>query len=61
MGLGVTLIGETLAYLGVYSLPRGVTVSGASLILAVLAYLAVSRLTRREDVIDPDVRLVMEL
>ena len=62
VGLGVTLIGETLAFLRLYSLPRGVTVSGLALVLALLSYLIVSRMTRRHAPdIAADVRLVMEL
>jgi Na+/proline symporter len=62
VGLGVTLVGETLAFLRLYSLPRGVTVSGLALVLALLSYLIVSRMTRRHAPdIAADVRLVMEL
>lgn len=62
VGLGVTLGGESLAYFRLFSLPHGVTVSGLSLVLALLTYLGVSRATRRSaGAIDPDVRLVMEL
>jgi Na+/proline symporter len=62
VGLGVTLLGETLGFLRVYSLPAGVTVSGLALLLALLAYLLVSRLTRRgAPALDPDVKLVLEL
>ena len=57
-----TLLGETLAYLRVLSFPRGVTVSGLALVLALLTYGVVSWLTRRSAAaIDSDVRLVMEL
>lgn len=62
VGLGVTLLGETLAFLRVYALPHGVTVSGLALILALLTYVGVSRLTRsRAAAIDPDVLLVLQL
>ncbi len=60
VGLGVTLAGETLAFLGAFRLPSGVTVSGASLLLALATYLVVSRVSRRGPDVDPDVRLVME-
>ena len=61
-GLAVTLIFETLAYLKVFSLPTGVSVSGLSLVLALLVLFGVSWLTRHGDgsAIDPDVRAVME-
>ncbi|HEV8149332.1 MAG TPA: hypothetical protein VGP61_04030, partial [Gemmatimonadales bacterium] len=61
VGLGVTLLGETLGFLRVYSLPAGVTVSGLALVLALLTYLLVSRLTRRSaPALEPDVKLVLE-
>lgn len=61
VGLGVTLAGETLAFLGAFRLPSGVTVSGAALLLALATYLIVSRVSRPGDPeLDPDVRLVME-
>jgi len=61
VGLLGTLAGETLASLGAFRLPSGVTVSGASLLLALATYLIVSRVSRRGDPdLDPDVRLVME-
>ena len=62
VGLGVTLLGETLAFLRLYRLPGGVTVSGLALVLALLSYLVVSRMTRHKAPdIAADVRLVMEL
>lgn len=63
VGLVVTLLGETLGYLGVYSLPAGVTISGLSLVLSFLVFFAVSWLTRLpgEPVLDPDVRLAMDV
>lgn len=64
VGLGVTLLGESLAFLRVFSLPAGVSVSGCALVLALLTYLVVSRLTRPADdaaVLDRDVRLIMEV
>ena len=61
VGLLVTLGGETLAFLGAFRLPSGMTVSGASLLLALATYLIVSQISRRSDPdVDPDVRLVME-
>ena len=60
-GLGLTLVGELLGFLRVYSLPDGVTVSGAALVLSLLVYLAVSVLSRRGSAPPaPDVRLIME-
>jgi Na+/proline symporter len=62
VGLAVTLLGETLGFLGVYRLPAGVTVSGLALVLALLSYFVVSGMTRRRaPPIAADVRLVMEL
>lgn len=61
VGLAVTLVGETLGFLRLYGLPRGVTVSGLALALALLTYLGVSWLTRRgAPALDPDVKIVME-
>lgn len=62
-GLAVTLVFETLGYFKLYSFPAGVTVSGLSLVLSVLAFFGVSWMTRRGAgaAIDPDVRLVMEV
>ena len=59
----VTLFFETLPYFKVYAFPTGVTVSGLSLVLAILVFFGVSWLTRRRAVeeIDPDVRLVMSV
>jgi Na+/proline symporter len=64
VGLFVTLLFETLAYFKVYSFPAGVTVSGLSLVLAILVFFAVSWMTRRSvpgEEIDADVRLVMSI
>jgi Na+/proline symporter len=62
VGLGATLVGETLGFLRVYALPHGVTVSGLALVLALLTYLGVSRLTRASTPeLEPDVKLVLEL
>ena len=62
-GLVLTLMAETLAYLEVYSLPTGVTVSGLSLVASLFVFLVVSRLTRggAGAAIDPDIRVVMEV
>jgi Na+/proline symporter len=61
-GTIVTLAFESLAYFRVYTFPTGVTVSGASLVLSILVFFAVSWLGRARATheIDPDVRLVME-
>lgn len=61
-GLVVTLVFETLAFFKVYTFPTGVTVSGLSLVLSILVFLATSWLTRRGAgaAIDADVRIVME-
>jgi Na+/proline symporter len=61
-GLVVTLVFESLAYFRIYSFPTGVTVSGLSLVLSILVFVVVSRLTSHQarDV-DADVRLVMEV
>jgi Na+/proline symporter len=60
-GLTVTLTFESLAYFRVYAFPAGVTVSGLSLVLSILVFVVVSRLTAHEaGDVDPDVRLVME-
>ena len=62
-GLVVTLTFETLAYLKAYSFPTGVTVSGLSLVLSLLAFFGVSWLTRHTAAatLAPDVQLVMEV
>jgi Na+/proline symporter len=62
-GLTLTLLLETLAYLGVYSFPVGVTIAGGSLVLSILVFFGVSALTREspETAIDADIRLVMEV
>ena len=61
-GLIITLLFETLAYFRFYSFPTGVTVSGLSLVVSLLAFFVVSWLTRNATTpaIDADVRLVME-
>lgn len=61
-GLGFTLFFETLSYLKVYTVPRGVTVSGAAMVLSFLVFFIVSWLTRARaaEQLDADVRLIME-
>ena len=63
VGLVVTLLFETLAYFKLYAFPTGVTVSGLSLVLAILVFFGVSWLTRARAAaqLDADVRLVMEV
>ncbi len=61
-GLVVTLLFESLGYFGLYGFPAGVTVSGASLVLSILVFFAVSAATRRRAAPLPaDVRLIMEV
>ncbi|MDQ3081064.1 MAG: hypothetical protein M3R07_02480 [Gemmatimonadota bacterium] len=54
---------EILAYFKECSFPAGVSVSGVALILSLLVYFMVSRLTRHGPgaAIDPDVRMVMDV
>jgi Na+/pantothenate symporter len=61
-GLGVTLVGETLAYFKVYGLPAGVSVSALALVSSLLVFFAVSWATRgsARAAIDPDIQLVMD-
>lgn len=61
-GLGFTLLFETMSYFRFYTVPRGVTVSGAALVLSFLVFFIVSWLTRERAAqqLDPDVRLIME-
>ena len=60
-GLGVTLVGETLGYFKVYGLPAGVSVSALALVSSMIAFFAVSWLTRTGGVaIDADIQLVMD-
>jgi Na+/proline symporter len=60
-GLSITLVFETLAFFGTWSFPTGVTISGLSLVLSILVFFGVSRLTRgsAEGDLDPDVRLIL--
>jgi len=62
-GLGVTLVFEVLAYFGFYTFPTAVTISGLSLVLSILVFFGVSRLTRKGPgaEIDPDIKLAMEV
>ncbi len=62
LGLVSTLVLETLGYMRVFSLPTGVTVSGISLALSLMVFLAVSWATRggRGSAIDADVSMVMD-
>jgi Na+/proline symporter len=62
-GLVLTLTLETLAFLRVFSLPTGVTVSGLALLWSLLVFFVVSWLTRARAAsqLDADVRVVMEI
>jgi Na+/proline symporter len=62
-GLVLTLTLETLAFLRVFSLPTGVTVSGLALLCSLLVFFAVSWITRARAAsqLDADVRVVMEV
>ena len=62
LGLASTLLLETLGYMKMFSLPAGVTVSGISLALSLLVFLAVSWATRggKGSAIDADVAMVMD-
>jgi len=61
-GLVITLVFEVTAYMGWYSFPTGVTVSGLSLVASLLVFLGVSVLTRNGPgaQVDPDVAVVLE-
>ena len=60
-GLVTTLAFESAAYFNGYTFPAGVTVSGLSLVLSLLAFFGISALTRHKaGEMDPDVALVME-
>jgi Na+/proline symporter len=61
-GLVTTLGFETAAWFKVYAFPAGVTISGLSLVLSMLAFFGVSFFTRgqAEDV-DSDIRMVLEI
>lgn len=62
-GLVVTLVLETLAFRRLFSFPAGVSGTAVALVLSLLAFFAVSWLTRHRAAgeLDPDVRLVMEV
>jgi Na+/proline symporter len=62
-GLVLTLTLETCAFLKLFTLPAGVTISGLSLVLSVLVFFTVSWLTRERaaEQLDEDVRVVMEV
>jgi Na+/proline symporter len=63
IGLVLTLVLETLAYMKTFTLPAGVTISGISLAMSLLVFLAVSRVTQGGDGsrIDRDVEAVMDI
>ena len=60
-GLIITLLGETLGFFKVYSLPVGVSVSALALVSSLLMFFAVSWLTRASAArtIDADILIVM--
>ena len=60
-GLALTLGLEIAAFLRWITLPAGVSVAGLTLVLSLLVYLGVSAVTGRQDELDPDVRVVMEV
>jgi Na+/proline symporter len=62
-GLVVTLSLETSAYLKLFTFPAGVTASAVAMVASFLVFFGVSWLTgqARDNEIDDDVRLVMEL
>jgi Na+/proline symporter len=59
-GLVVTLVGETLGYFKVFSIPTGVSVSALALVSSLLAFFVVSWLTPDPAPIDADIQLVMD-
>jgi Na+/proline symporter len=62
-GLIVTLALESMAFFKVFSFPAGVSGTAVALVLSLLAFFAVSWLTRARaaEELDPDVRLVMDV
>jgi Na+/proline symporter len=62
-GLVVTLALETMAFFKVYAFPSGVSGTAVALVLSLLAFFAVSWLTRADAPaqLEPDVALVMEV
>ena len=63
VGVIVTLSLETAAYFKAFTFPSGVTASAIALVLSFLVFFLVSWLTEnaKDAVIDPDVKLIMEL
>jgi Na+/proline symporter len=61
-GTTITLVGETLGYLGVVTLPRGAALAGVSLVASTLVFVAVSWATRARAAadLDDDIRLILE-
>lgn len=61
-GLSVTLVAELAVWFKFWSPPAGVTASGLALLLSLVVFFVVSRLTREtaSGQLDPDVALVME-
>ncbi len=61
-GLTLTLVGGTLGYLKIITLPKGVDVASLSLITSLLVFFVVSWLTRKNAAgeLDADIQLVME-
>lgn len=62
-GLVVTLGLELMAYMGLFSLPTGVTASALAMVTSLLAFLGVSALTRggTTDELDEDLQLALTL
>ena len=62
VGLGSTLLFESLRHFGLYTFPAGVNASALALVLSLLAFFTVSWLTRAQAAgdLDDDVRLIME-
>jgi len=58
-GMTVTLVLETLAWLGVFTFPAGVTATALALVLSILAFVVVSRATTDAGP-DPDIRAIMD-
>jgi Na+/proline symporter len=61
-GLALTLVGGTLAYFKIITLPKGVDVASLSLITSLLVFFVVSWFTRKNAAgeLDADIQLVME-
>lgn len=62
-GLGLTLLLEGAAFFELYTLPQGVTASGAALVASLLAFFVVCRLSRSSapETLDPDIREIMRM